>query len=159
MEVRQATRADLLEIARIAHASLRSASGTLVRPSTVDAALDAEYSPSTLDRRVREGCLVVAVGDGGHLMGFAEAGVADGTLAVRIHAPDGNARRSDWVRTAVTALRRGHPGRPAHADVLLGDLACERSCEAAGFVPGEVIQRLLHGEPVVERRWWDPVPP
>ena len=30
----------------------------------------------------------------------------------------------------------------------------ERFYEAAGFVPGEILQATLVGEPLVERRWW-----
>ena len=39
--------------------------------ATIIAALEADYSPSSLSRRVGDGSLVVAIGDEGSLVGFA----------------------------------------------------------------------------------------
>lgn len=156
MEVRQATRGDLLQIARVAHRSLWDSCEGLLRPATITAALDRDYSPSSLKRRLLGGGLVVAEEPPGEMIGFAEAGVEDEHVAVRIHsAPD---RGSEPARRLVEAVRARFPGRPVCSDVLLGNLDGERCCEAAGFVPGEVIQRTLFGEQVVERRWWCPLP-
>ncbi|MCJ7725425.1 MAG: hypothetical protein MUP76_03440 [Acidimicrobiia bacterium] len=157
MEVRQATRGDLMEIARVAHQSVLAACEGLLKSSTITATLDDEYSPSALSRRLLEGALAVAVAPEGTMVGFAESAVTDERVSVRIHAASKTARRAIWVRDLVNVVRARYPDRPLCADVLLGNFAGERSCEVAGFVPGEVIQRTLFGEEIVERRWWCPL--
>jgi len=157
MEVRQATRRDLLEIARVAHHSLWDACDGLLRTATITATLDHEYSPSSLKRRLLAGDLVVALGSAGRMVGFAESGVEDEHISVKIHSAPRAARRAEWVNDLVRAVGARHPGRPVCADVLLGNLPAERSCEVAGFIPGEVLLRTVFGEQVVERRWWNPL--
>lgn len=158
MEVRQATRGDLMEIARVAHQSVWADCDGLLRSSTITATLEDEYSPSALSRRLLGGGLAVAVAPEGTMVGFAETAVTDGRVSVKIHAASKAAQRAMWVRDLVNAVRARYPDRPLCADVLLGDAAGERSFEAAGFIPGEVIQRTLFGEEIVERRWWCPLP-
>jgi len=158
MEVRQATRGDLFEIARIAHQSFWSACDGLLKTSTICATLDEEYGPSSLKRRLLEGALVVAVDPEGGLAGFAESDLAGSRVAVKFHAASRSPQKAAWIRDLVNAIRARYPGRPLCADVLLGSEPHEQSCEAAGFVPGEVIQRTMFGEEVVERRWWCPLP-
>ena len=49
--------------------------------STIAAALDHGYSPSSLNRRLLAGGLLVAVEPAGRLVGFAETGVDDERIA------------------------------------------------------------------------------
>ena len=159
MEVRQATRSDLLEIAGIAHVSLAVACEGLLQPATINAALDKDFSPSSLSHRMAKGRLIVAIEPRQGILGFASVGVDADRVSVSIHAAaERTGRRREWVGQVIEAVRSRFPGRPVFSDVLLGNLAGERSCEVAGFVPGEVIQRVVNGEPVVERRWWCPLP-
>jgi hypothetical protein len=159
MEVRQATRSDLLEIAGIAHSSLAAACEGLLRPATINAELDKDFSPSSLTRQMDRGRLIVATEPREGILGFAAIGLERNRVSVSIHAAaERTGRRREWVGQVVDAVRSRFPGRPVFSDVLLGNLAGERSCEVAGFVPGEVIQRIVGGEPIVERRWWCPLP-
>jgi hypothetical protein len=159
MEVRQATRSDLLEVARVAHQSLFAACEGLLRPATIGATLDQDFSPSSLSRRLTHGGLIVAIEPADGILGFAAIELDADRISISLHVADGRpGRRADWVHQVIAAIRSRFPGRPVFSDVLLGNLAGERSCELAGFVPGEVIQRTVCGEPVVERRWWCPLP-
>ena len=156
MEVRPAHREDLVSIGRVAHAAVWTSCTGLLLPATISASLEHDYSPSSLQRRLLAGDLVVAVESPGRVVGFAEADIGDEHVSVKIHTAESDRRNP--VRALLEAVRTRFPGRPVCADVLLGNLDGERSCEAAGFVPGEVIQRTLFGEHVVERRWWYSLP-
>ena len=156
MEVRPAHRGDLVSIGRVAHAAVWTSCTGLLQPSTISASLERDYSPTSLKRRLLAGGLVVAIEDEGRVVGFAEAGIEDEHVSVKVHTAESGWRNS--MRSLVDAVRARFPDRPMCADVLLGNLEGERFCESAGFIPGEVIQRTLFGEQVVERRWWYSLP-
>lgn len=156
MEVRPAHREDLVSIGRVAHAAVWTSCTGLLQPSTISASLERDYSPTSLKRRLLAGDLVVAIEAEGEVVGFAEAGIEDEHVSVKVHTAESGWRNP--MRSLLEAVRARFPGRPMCADVLLGNLEGERSCESAGFIPGEVIQRTLFGEQVVERRWWYSLP-
>jgi len=156
MEVRPAHREDLVSIGRVAHAAVWTSCTGLLLPATISASLEHDYSPSSLKRRLLAGGLVVAIEPEGQLVGFADADVEEEHVSVKVHTADPGRRNP--VRSLLEAIRKRFPGVPMCADVLLGNLDGEQSCEAAGFIPGEVIQRTLFGEQVVERRWWYSLP-
>ena len=158
MEVRPATRGDLVSIARVAHAAAWAAWGGLLRPETITASLEGSFRPSAIKRLLLAGGILAAVDADGTLVGFAAASDAGDHVVASIHTTEPPHRHSESVRALIAAIRSRHPGLPVCVDVMLGDLEDERSCEVAGLVPGEVIQRSLFGEEVVERRWWTPVP-
>jgi len=156
MEVRPAHREDLVSIGRVAHVAVWTSCTGLLLPATISASLEHDYSPSSLKQRLLAGGLVVAIEPEGQVVGFAEADDQEEHVSVKVHTAEPDRRNP--VRALLEAVRTRFPGRPMCADVLLGNLDGERSCEAAGFIPGEVIQRTLFGEQVVERRWWYSLP-
>lgn len=155
MEVRRAVREDLVAIGRLAHAAIWESCTGLLKPATISAALETEYSPSALKRRLLAGGVVVAVSDTGTIVGIADVAEDSGKVKISL-STEPDYRRRGVGRTLIEAVRSLFPGGLLCADVLLGNLDGERFCEAVGFVPGEVIQRRVFGEDVVERRWWCP---
>lgn len=157
MEVRRAAREDLVAIGRLAHAATWEACTGLLKPTTISAELEVNYSPSSLKRRLLAGRVMVAVAGDGSVVGYAD--VAEESDGVRVAglSTEPAYRRRGVGRDLLNAIRALFPGSPLCTDVLLGDLEGERFCEATGFVPGEVIQRRVFGEDVVERRWWCPL--
>jgi hypothetical protein len=159
MEVRPAKRGDLVGIGSIAQSSVWGAWGNLLRPDTLASVLASDYGPGALKRRLLRGGLAVAFGDRSGPVAFAEFEEEGGQVVVHIHAAHRSAEPAGAEVAALLAWVRGRfPGKPVCVDVLLGDIEDERSCEEAGLVPGEVVQRSVHGEAVVARRWWQPLP-
>jgi GNAT superfamily N-acetyltransferase len=153
MSVRHAGRADLLAIGRVAEASLWDTYTGLLKPDTIGRILQRDYSPAALGRRLLRGGVVVAE-EAGEVVGFADAEVGPSHLQLLAIATDPIHRRAGVAAAMLVAVRDGHPDLPVCADVLLGNLAGERFYEALGFAPGEILERTLFDEDVVERRWW-----
>lgn len=159
MEVRPARRGDLVGIGAIAQSSVWGAWGGLLRPDTLASVLARDYGPGALKRRLLRGDLLVALGERSGPVAFAEIEDEGGQIVVHIHAAHhGGETCGAEVAALLRWLRGRFPDRPVCVDVLLGDIEDERSCEEAGLVPGEVVQRSVHGEQVVARRWWEPLP-
>jgi ribosomal protein S18 acetylase RimI-like enzyme len=156
MEVRRAAREDLVAIGRLAHAATWESCTGLLKPVTISARLETDYSPSSLKRRLLAGRVVVAVDGDGTVVGFADVDREPERLRVACLSTEPAFRRRGVARTLLEAIEALFPSMPMFTDILLGNLEGERFCEAAGFVPGEVIQRRIFGEDVVERRWWAP---
>jgi hypothetical protein len=158
MEVRPARRGDLVGIGAIAQDSVWGAWAGLLRPATLASLLASDYGPGSLKRRILRGDLLVALSDrSAGPAGFAEVDHEADQIVVHIHAGAGEAA-GDQVGAVLGWVRDRTPGRPVCVEILLGDTDFERSCEGAGLVPGEVIQRSVHGEEVVARRWWEALP-
>ncbi len=155
VEVRKATRRDLIEIGRVADAAHWGAYAGLLAPSTITRLLQRDFSPGSLKRRLLQGKVVVAVSDGS-LVGFADAEVEPGSIRISALSTDPECRRRGIGTALLTAIREMAPTLPISADVLLGSLEVERFFESQGFVPGETLNGILFDEPVVERRWWLP---
>lgn len=153
MTVRHAGRADLLAIGRVAEASHWDTYTGLLKPDTIGRILQRDYSPAALGRRLLLGGVVVAE-EGGVVVGFADADAGESHLQLLAIATDPLFRRSGVAAAMLGAVRGRHPALPVCADVLLGNLDGERFYETLGFVPGEVLERRLFDEDVVERRWW-----
>ena len=153
MTVRHAGRADLLAIGRVAEASHWDTYTGLLKPDTIGRILQRDYSPAALGRRLLRGGVVVAE-EAGVVVGFADADAGESHIRLLAIATDPQHQRSGVAAAMLRAVRAGHPGLPVCADVLLGNLAGERFYEALGFAPGEILERRLFDEDVVERRWW-----
>lgn len=151
--MRHAGRADLLDIARVAEASHWDTYTGLLKPDTIGRILQRDYSPAALGRRLLRGGVVVAE-EAGEVVGFADAEAGQAHVRLLAIATDPLHRRAGVAAAMLGAIRERHPDLPVCADVLLGNLAGERFYEALGFVPGEILERSLFDEDVVERRWW-----
>ena len=151
MQVRPASRSDLLDIRRVADAAHWETYSGLLKPDTIGRLLSRDYSPSSLGRRLLRGGVLVAESNGG-LVGFVDAAADPIQTRLLAIATEPAFRRQGVATALVSAVRR--PNLPISADVLLGNIDGERFYEARGFVPGEIIHSLLFDEDVVERRWW-----
>ena len=147
-----------MSVGRVAHAAVWESCTGLLDPATISAWLEVDFSPSALKRRLLAGGLVVAGGPDGRLVGFAATEPEDEHVAIRAISTEPESRRQGVARLLLAAVAARFRDRPMCTDILLGNLEAERFCETSGFVPGEVIQRMLCGEQVVERRWWYPLP-
>lgn len=152
MEVRSARRDDLVEIGRLAHDIWWEAYSGLVTTETINRALDANYSPSVLAKRLLKHHCFMALDDG-RTVGFAE-GVPgpDRIVLETLYCREGG--NLAVGRRLIDRLHSVAPELPMCSDVILGHTAAEQFFEAAGFAPGEVIEDKLEGEAVVQRRWW-----
>lgn len=155
MEVRLARKGDLGSIHRVASAALWESFTGLLKPATINALLERQFSPSSLRRRLLAGSVLVATGPEGGIVGFADTSIGDDRVELHSIATLPEQRRRGVATALLGAIRAGAGDRPLCADVLLGNLDGERFCESWGFVPGEVIHRHLMDEEVVERRWWN----
>ncbi len=153
MQVRRATREDLVEIARVADAAYWDTYAGLLKPDTIARLLGRDYSAAALGRRLLRGGVLVAVA-GDHLIGFAEVSTEDSVVCLAAISTEPVHRRVGVGAALVEEARRAEPDLPVCADVLLGNLDGEQFYESLGFVPGEVIHRTWIDEDVVERRWW-----
>jgi GNAT superfamily N-acetyltransferase len=153
MSVRHAGRADLLAIGRVAEASHWDTYTGLLKPDTIGRILQRDSSPAARGPRLLMGGVVVAE-EAGSVVGFADADAGATSIRLLAIATDPLHRRGGVAATMLAAIRERHPELPVCADVLLGNLAGERFYEALGFAPGEILERRLFDEDVVERRWW-----
>lgn len=154
MEVRSAHRRDLVEIGRLAHEVWWEAYAGLVKTETINRALDANYSPAVLARRLLKHHCFLAV-DGSRTVGFAEGTPADDRLVLEtLYCREGG--NEAVGRQLIERLHSVAPDLPMCSDVILGHIAAESFFESVGFAPGEVLDEKLEGEAVVQRRWWLP---
>ena len=153
MEVRRATRDDLLDIGRIADAGHWETLAGLVKPDTIAQLLHHDFAPSALKRRLLSGGVLVAT-DAVGVAGFADAEVRASVVDLRVVLVESTRRRTGIGSRLLEAVRDLDPRIPVSIEVLLGDLITEQFLESGGFVPGETMQRDLHGEDIVSRRWW-----
>lgn len=153
MIIRKATRADLLDVGRIADAAHWVSYEGLVRPETIGRLILRDFSPAALGRRLLQGGVFVAVA-WEEVAGFTDGQVGPDGVHVRAIAVDTAMRRRGVASGLLAAVRALAADAPIAADVLVGNLGGERFYEANGFVPGEVQQGSLFGEEVVEQRWW-----
>ncbi len=154
MEVRRAERGDLLGIGRVVNASCWETYAGLLKPSTINLVLETVYAPSLLKRRLLEGGLLVAVDDDNLVMGFAMVTDHADFLEVEALFVDLDQRGRGIGSKILEAAHAAATDKPLCVDVLLGSAEGESFQEALGFVPGEIIERNLGSEMIVERRWW-----
>ena len=153
MQVRAASRGDLLAIARVADAAYWDTYSGLLKPDTIARLLGRDYSPSSLRRRLlRGGVLVATAAD--RLIGFVDVVREESFIRVTAISTEPGHRSVGIGGALVDEVRRSDPDLPLCADVVLGNLDGERFYEALGFAPGEVINGSWFGEDVFERRWW-----
>ena len=153
MEVRRATRDDLVAIGRVADAAAWEAYSGLLSPGIIARLLRRDFSPGSVRRRLLSGGVLVAV-EAGRVVGFADAAVEEGLIRLNALGTDPDRRHGRVAAHLLGEVRRLAPWLPVSADVLLGCLPVEGYLEAQGFVPGEVLPQDLFGEPTVARRWW-----
>jgi GNAT superfamily N-acetyltransferase len=154
MDVRAATRDDLLQIARVADTSIWESFSELMGSAAIQVFLRRRYSPAVLKRRLLSGGILVAEDDTGRLAGFADAEVTPDHVRLNTVVTAPSHRRRGSAAALVRALQHRTPDLPVCLDVILGNLDGERFCESLGFVPGEVFHQDLGAEDVVVRRWW-----
>jgi GNAT superfamily N-acetyltransferase len=153
MDVRPATRDDLLQIGRVADTSIWESFSSLIGPAAIEVFLRRTYSPAALKRRLLSGSILVA-DEGGRLAGFADADVTQDHVRLNTIVTAPPDRRRGIAAALVGALQERTPVLPLSLDVILGNLDGERFCESLGFVPGEERHVDLGAEQVVVRRWW-----
>lgn len=156
--VRNAVTADAAEVRVVASSAWRDTYRDFLRPTTIEAFVDAAYSVEMVERRIDRSTFLV-VEDGDRIIAFANAiaGADRLNLAAIYALPE---RRGQGAGTMLlTALRTRFPGLPIAADALAGNRKGEVFYERRGFVPRETIETELFGEPIVERRWWLGAPP
>jgi GNAT superfamily N-acetyltransferase len=153
MIVRTADREDLLGVGRVAEAAHWVSYDGLLRPEVIGRLLARDFSPSAIGRRLLRGGLLVATHDD-EVVGFADGIDGADRLVVSAIATDPDHRRRGIGTALLAGLRSGAATLPPAIDVLLGHIEAEQFLEANGFAPGEIQQRDLFGEEVVERRWW-----
>ncbi len=125
----------------------------LLKPDTIGRVLSTRFSPSALGRRLIRGGVTLAE-EGRDIYGFLDAVEDDGATVVSAINVDPVHQRRGAGRALVESAGESAGDRPLRADVLLGNDHAERFFEALGFVPGEIEQRRLFEEDVIERRWW-----
>ncbi len=156
MEVRKAERGDLLGVARVVHAACWETYTGLLKPQTIAEAVATIYTPSALKRWLLAGELYVGLDDEQVVSGFAIVAPHPDHAEVFAIAVDPSARHRGLASALMDRITADVGDLPLCVTVLLGSLDGERFAEALGFVPGEIIERDLCGEEVVERRWWRP---
>ena len=156
--IRDAVLSDAAEVHAVAGAAWRDTYEGLLRPSTVEAFVEAAYSVETLQRRFAHHTFLVIENEG-RIIAFANAVLADDhlNLAAIYALPDSRGQGAGTM--LLTALAARFPGVPVAADVLSGNRKGEVFYEHRGFHPREILKDELFGEPVVERRWWLGTPP
>jgi GNAT superfamily N-acetyltransferase len=149
--VRDARGSDAAAIREVAVVAWRDTYAALLQPGTIGAFIEAAYSVEMLERRIARHVFLVAE-DEGHIIAFANATVLPDplNLAAIYALPE---RPGSGVGTALLQeLRARFPSLPVAADVLSGNRKGEVFYERRGFIPREVLEDELYGEPVIERR-------
>ena len=155
MGVRRARRGDILGVARVVHAAHWETYTGLLKPETISEVIATLYSPSRLKRRMLANELMVAVDDNEVVVGFVLSELLADHIDIPSVAVDPDQRRRGIARHLVeTMYRSWDADLPCSMAVLLGSLEGEEFAERMGFVPGEIVERDLCGEPVIERIWW-----
>ncbi len=154
MEVRKADRGDLLGVARVVHAAHWETYTGLLKPQTIAEVVATLYRPSILKRHLMAGELYVGLDDQEVVVAFAIVAVHDDHVDLPAIAVDPSTRQRGVARRLLELIRADAPVMPLSLTVLLGSMDGEGFVEKLGFVPGEIIERELCGEEVVERRWW-----
>ncbi len=156
--IRDAVPSDAAEVRAVAGAAWRETYEGLLRPSTIEAFVEAAYSVETLERRITRNTFLV-IEDEGRIIAFANAVLADNhlNLAAIYALPDSRGQGAGTM--LLTALASRFPEVPVAADVLSGNRKGEVFYEHRGFLPREIVKDDLFGEPVIERRWWLGTPP
>ena len=153
MEVTLASRSHLLGVSQVLHAALYDTFSGMLRPETIGNMMSERYSPSTLKRALMKGELFVAIDDE-HVVGCSMAERRNDHLDVEILAIDPGHRMQGSGRRLLERVQELDPELPMAIVLLLGGMEGESFLEALGFVPGEVVEQHLGGEPTVGRRWW-----
>jgi GNAT superfamily N-acetyltransferase len=154
MDVRPATRDDLLRIARVADTSIWESFSGLIGSAAIEVFLRRTYSPASLKRRLLSGRILVAEDDAGGLAGFTDAEVTVDHMRLNTIVTAPTHRRRGAAAALVRAVQQRRPDLPISLDVILGSIDGERFCESLGFVPGEELHLDFGPEQVVVRRWW-----
>lgn len=157
-QVRDAFESDAAAIREVAVVAWRDTYASLLQPRTIDAFIEAAYSVEMVERRITRDVFLVAE-DEGQIIAFADATILPDrmNLAAIYALPE---RRGNGAGTMLLReLRARFASLPIAADVLSGNRNGEVFYERRGFVPREVLEDELFGEPVVERRWWLGAPP
>ncbi len=154
MEVKLAGRSHLLGVSQVLHAAVFDMFSGLLRPETIGHLMTDRYSPSTLKRSIIQGGLFVAITENGTVVGCSMAELHPDHVAVEILAIDPEYRQMGIGRMLLERIQELGPDLPISVILLLGGIEGEPFLETEGFVPGEVVEQDLGGEPTVGRRWW-----
>jgi ribosomal protein S18 acetylase RimI-like enzyme len=152
--VRDASAADIEDVRSVAAAAWRDTYAGLLSEATIEGFLARSYSVERVARRVSTDTFLLATAADGSVVAFANAREAEGHLhLLAIYASP--AWRGRGAGSALLReLRTRFPTQRISAEVLRGNRKGEAFYEARGFVPGEIVEAELFGEPLVERRWW-----
>lgn len=153
MEVRRANRNDLPGITGLLYGDYFRDMSALLSPPSITALVENDFSPTALKRRILEGSLVIAE-DEGHLLGFALAGLAGDHIELRSICTKAEYQHQGVAKRLLDEIQVIDATLPISATVLLGNLPAESFHESQGFAPGEIVEREVAGQQIVERRWW-----
>jgi len=153
MEVRRATREDLPGITGLLYGDYFRDMSALLSPPAITALVENDFNPATLKQRVLEGSLVIAE-DEDQLLGFALAGDAGDHIELRSICTRAEYLHQGVAKRLLDEIQIIDPTLPVSATVLLGNGPAESFHESQGFAPGEIVEREVAGQQIVERRWW-----
>jgi ribosomal protein S18 acetylase RimI-like enzyme len=154
VDVRTATRDDLLDIGRIGHRASYASYADLLDPEAIDAKVHIDYSPGALARHLLKGTCLVCGSEPMRVCGFVVFDRHDDHVHVHAVAVDPHGAPARASRRLLLEIRHHAPELPVSVDVLLGLLSVEDLYTELGFVPGEVVPQRIGGREFVHRRWW-----
>ena len=153
MHVRAALREDLDGITGLLYGDYFRDMAELLEPEAITAFVETEFAPARLKRSVLLGGLFVAE-DGQDLLGFAIADHESDHLELRSICTRSMYIQQGVAKRLLDEVQHIAPDLPVSATVILGNIPAETFHESQGFVPGEVDDREVGGQHIVERRWW-----
>lgn len=158
MQVRAATRDDLPGITGLLYGDYFRDMSELLEPPAITAFVEANFAPARLKRSVLLGGLFVAE-DSGELLGFALADHSTDHLELRSICTRASYLHQGIAKRLLDEIQEIDPALPVSATVILGNIPAESFHESQGFAPGEIVDREVAGQHIVERRWWrSPLP-
>lgn len=153
MDIKPAVRDDLDGIVAVAERALHEAYAGVLPPDSVRRET-ARLTGAALKEKLLAGKLLVGVDETGRIAAFVLVeDRTDHTELTTVLAPI-HPSTDVTAQPFVEELRHRGCTFPLSSDIVLGNEPHERFHEAAGFVPGEVLQGDVEGRPVIRRRWW-----
>ncbi|MDH3426643.1 MAG: GNAT family N-acetyltransferase [Acidimicrobiia bacterium] len=153
MQVRAALRDDLAGITGLLYGDYFRDMTELLEPAAITAFVETEFAPARLKRSVLMGGLFVAE-DGPELLGFAIADREEDHVELRSICTRSTYLQLGVAKRLLDEVQDIAPDLPVSATVILGNIPAETFHESQGFVPGEVDDREVGGQHIIERRWW-----
>lgn len=154
VEVRTATRSDLLEIDALSIRASTEAYSDIFPNGLMGMADTTPFRGTPLKKRLLSGDLLVGVDGSDRIEAVAVIRTtADHAELLTALAPP-HPSTSVSAAPFVMAIRARGCALPISGEAVLGNLPHEQFYEDAGFVPGEVLEDEIAGQTVVRRRWW-----